>query len=165
MRFPLPTRVLTGSILCLVLLAGCDLFGANDGSVSLQTEQDTYAVAIDSKQNSNQVQGSLSYALANASLQSVAFSKCGEGAFPPPKLQFKDDGTWTDAYEQFYILIKCPDQEVMPQDTYRGAFELRVPVDDWVPHTVEGTYRMAWTVRVSGNSRSVYSDPFTLTVE
>lgn len=155
------TPGLTGSLLGLVLLAGCDLFGSNDESVSLQTEQDTYTVAIDS----NQVQGSLSYALANASLQSVTFQKCGDGAFPPPELQFKNDGTWTDAYQQAYILIKCPDQEVMPRSTYRGAFELQVSVDDWVPGTVEGTYRMAWTVGVSGDSRNVYSNPFMLTVE
>ena len=155
------TQQFIGSLLCLVLLGGCDLFGSDDGGVSLQPAQDTYTVSV----SQNQVQGTFSYTLKNESLQLATFQDCGDGAFPPPRLQFKNDGTWTDAYRQGYILIKCPDQEVMPRSTYQGAFDLQVGVDDWVRNTIEGSYRLAWRVRVNDDFKSVYSNPLTLAVE
>lgn len=145
----------------LLCLTGCDLFGSDDSAVSLQPDQETYAVSV----NQDQVQGTLSYTLRNESLQSAAFPKCGDGALPPPRLQFKNDGMWTDAYTQFIALITCPDQEVAPRSTYSGSFELQVSTDNWERDAIAGTYRLAWTVRVSGDSRNVYSNPFTLTVE
>lgn len=145
----------------LLCLTGCDLFGSDDNSLSLQPDQETYAVSV----NQDQVQGTLSYTLRNESLQSAAFPKCGDGALPPPRLQFKNDGMWTDAYRQGYILIKCPDQEVMPRSTYQGSFDLQVGGDDWVRNTIEGSYRLAWRIRVNDDFKSVYSNPFTLTVE
>lgn len=151
---------LTGISLCLVLFAGCDLFGSDDSALSLESDQDTYAVSVDQ----DQVQGTLSYTLVNGAQQAATFPSCN-GAFPPPRLQFKDNGTWTDAYRQGYILVKCPDQEVMPRSTYQGSFDLQVAVDDWVRDTIEGTYRLAWRVRMSGDSKEVYSNPFTLAVE
>ena len=115
---------------------------------TIQTDQQVYAVTLDSALNALVLTIPLSY--TNPTNKTVYFAKCGHQP-PAPVLQKYENEEWTNALGKVCRLILTPPVEVEPGETYVQTVSLASSLR---PNTeprfsvkeIPGTYRLIYRI-------------------
>ena len=154
------------SLALLLSLAACDTFSAGEADPArVWTDDEAYTAQVDNRV----VEFSLSFAYLNASGRTAYLHGCGGPA--PPSIEKRVGEEWVNVYNPVVALCMSPPTPVAPGEMYRYEFTPRAGLTgsnvapEWNADSIEGTYRLVWSVEERGDRRRAISNEFILSVE
>ncbi len=145
----------TAFFLMWSLFPGCSLVDPVDDMAlfqtpPIQTDQQVYAVVLDTTLNVDALVLSIPVSYTNPTHKTVYFVKCGYQQ-PAPVLQKYEGGEWTNALGEVCPLVLTPPVEVTPGETYTQTVLMWSSLrsnsyPQFAVEEIPGTYRLVYRI-------------------